>query len=303
MEPNTLAAAAAAASCGAGVAVPDLAPVDEEAAEKQFEVRLSPTRYTLFRLDGVTFSTFVRRAKLQRPFDAKFSAWMRDACEAVVVKYRFDACFCGSDEMTFVWHPQPLGPDGVVRSMRFLGRVTKLCSVLAGEATAAFLQAVAADSPDVLKLRPCFDCRVWQVDTLAECHRALHRRQLYTLRNARMMYAQAHFSHSALQGVSSAAAAAMVPAKHGPAAAFEAFVDEFTRIGGWCTLAPAERTVDTRAGPVVVNRPVIKWESVFNPHGAIVELAAKRKPHHASSATPKSMVGDDAGDDAGDDPQ
>jgi hypothetical protein len=181
--------------------------------------------------------------------------------------------------------------------MRCLGRVTKLCSVLAGEATAAFLEAVAVDSPEVLKLRPCFDCRVWQVDTLAECHRALHRRQVYTLRNARMMYAQAHFSHSALHGVSSAAAAAMVPAKHGPAAAFEACVDEFTRIGGWCTLALCARTVVSKAGPVVVNRPVIKWESVFNPHGAKVELAFKRESPHAARTTLKSNAG---GDDARD---
>jgi tRNA(His) 5'-end guanylyltransferase len=139
--------------------------------------------------------------------------------------------------------------------MPYSGRVLKLCSVLAGSASAAFAAALMGGTeprPDLLRLMPAFDCRVWQVPTPAQALQGLHVRQVYVLKNARMMYAQHHLSHRALQGVSSKAAAQLVVAKLGPDHAFEAKVPEAVRVGTYGLWVPT--VVEGRDAPLVRNK-------------------------------------------------
>ena len=238
-----------------------------ETDEKMFERKLDTNLATVIRLDGVNFSSFVRAVQCERPFDPGFTAWMTATLQALMTSFRFHAGFCGSDELSLVWFPahqwhlcakvsEPVGgggggvegptltlpppvPDPDAASKFVLpygGRVLKLCSVLASKASAAFLQAAAAHFAHdrarldaVLARQPAFDCRLWQVGSCRAALEALHLRQVYTLKNARMMLAQHHLPAKALHGVSSRAAADMVAAAKG--IRFEDAVQDAVRIG------------------------------------------------------------------------
>lgn len=255
--------------------------------EKMLETVLDPSLTTVFRLDGVQFSSFVRAAGCARPFDPHFTSWMTSTFETLMTSFRFHAGFCGSDEMSLVWYgvkerhfctspsgaryasasasatsegvpmpcPEKRKPaDPATFVMPYSGRVLKLCSVLAGKASAAFAAALmeGTDPEDLLHLMhlmPAFDCRVWQVPTPADALQGLHVRQVYVLKNARMMYAQHYLSHKALQGVSSKAAAQLVAEKFGADHAFEAKVPEAVRVGTYGFWVPT--VVEGRDGPLV----------------------------------------------------
>lgn len=255
--------------------VADFGPV---LAEKTLEARLDPALTTVFRLDGVNFSAFVRAAKCVRPFDPQFTAWMTKTFQALMTTYRFHAGFHGSDELSLVWYgvherhlstttttaapaadataaPTAAPTDPATFVLPFSGRVQKLCSVLAGKASAAFAAALMEGDhprPDLLRLMPAFDCRVWQVGTPREALAGLHLRQVYVLKNARMMYAQHYFPHKALEKVASKAAADLVATKLGADHAFEAAVPAQVRVGVYGLWAPT--LVAGRDGPVMRNK-------------------------------------------------
>ncbi len=224
--------------------------------EQMFESRLDRNKTTIFCLDGVNFSSFVKSAGCTKPFDANFTAWMLQTFETMMSMYRFHAGFTGSDEMSFVWfaasdrHRRAAKTEEETEAkseapkcgdfeLPYSGRLQKLCSVLASKASAAFL--LAATTPTlgskVLDLMPAFDCRVWQVDTADQALTALHLRQVYTLKNSRMMFAQHYLGHKRLLGVSSSEAVRAVQAETG--VKFEDVADEGVRIGTYAVWVPS----------------------------------------------------------------
>lgn len=264
---------------------------------------LDPCRFTIFRLDGHSFSRFVRTEKLKRPFDATFSGAMKATCVALFEEHRFHKAFVGSDEISLVW--LPFSADQLTKgaTLPFSGRTQKLVSLLAGLASVAFYKSFALERGAPPESLPHFDCRSFQVDTAEEAEEALSERQLFTLKNSRMMLAQAHFSHAELQGVSSAQAVELLRVKKG--IDFNAEVDVFNRIGGVLSRVLRDKTTvvpdGARKGEVVTfTRSVLEWTYGMIPRPAAGAVACSASPPKSlggagSTVEPGSACGVDEG--------
>jgi tRNA(His) 5'-end guanylyltransferase len=69
------------------------------------EQKLDPRKYTLFRLDGHTFSKFVRKFKMNLPFDSNFTATMKNTAAQCIDYFNAFIGFVGSDEITYALKP------------------------------------------------------------------------------------------------------------------------------------------------------------------------------------------------------
>ena len=87
----------------------------------------------------------------------------------------------------------------------FGGRFQKLCSVVAGLATARFVKDAVRLWPErCARQLPVFDARVFEVPNRDEAAAALVWRELDATKNAVSMAARAHFPNARLQGKTSA---------------------------------------------------------------------------------------------------
>lgn len=161
-----------------------------EAVEDQ---RLDPHLPIYARIDGRTFSTFTRG--MARPFDPDMTAAMVATCSALVERTHARIGYTQSDEVSLVWLA-----DGEAEPL-FGGRVQKLCSVLAGLATAAFT-ATLLKSPlaSYASKLPHFDCRVVGLPSRTEAANMFLWRQMDAQKNAVSMAARSLFSHRSLHG-------------------------------------------------------------------------------------------------------
>lgn len=157
------------------------------------------------RIDGRGFSKFTRG--MDKPFDALMSAAMIETTKYLVQHTGALVGYTQSDEISLVWK----APD-YKSSIFFNGKITKMTSVLAGLATAAFNKAIRDWQPYEDRL-PCFDARVLQLPVDYEAANMLLWRTVDAERNAVSMLAQAHFSHSELQRKSQRDMHAMLEAK------------------------------------------------------------------------------------------
>lgn len=69
------------------------------------EQKLSPLKYTIFRLDGHGFSRFVKQFKMKLPFDPHFTMAMKNTAEECFNYFKFFIGFVGSDQITFAMKP------------------------------------------------------------------------------------------------------------------------------------------------------------------------------------------------------
>lgn len=165
--------------------------------------RLDPTKVTIARIDGRSFSKFTKGFK--KPFDEIVTNAMNDTTAALVKKTHADIGYVQSDEITLIWREQadPLS------SMFFDWREQKLVSVLASIAAAEFnwnmienlLEGKSQHQTKIQIVRPHFDCRVWSVPDRGEAANTLLWRAQDARRNGISSFAQQHVSHKALQGL------------------------------------------------------------------------------------------------------
>jgi tRNA(His) 5'-end guanylyltransferase len=135
---------------------------------------------------------------MNRPFDSAMTHAMIETCSALVEHFHARIGYTQSDEIGLVWLF-----DGECQDPLFGGRVQKLCSVLAGYATAAFTAACLRDRrlrEDYLGRMPHFDCRVLSLPDKTEAANMLLWREQDAYRNAVSMLAQSRFSHKQLHG-------------------------------------------------------------------------------------------------------
>lgn len=150
------------------------------------------------RLDGRSFHTFTRG--LARPYDERLSKLMIATTSYIVRQTHAKIGYCQSDEISLYWDtPDP--ETGA--TFMFDGKYQKLCSVLAGMASAYFTSQLRDCIPEKANQIPIFDCRVWNVDNLHEVYLNYLWRQDDAIKNSISMAAQANFSHKALHGVGS----------------------------------------------------------------------------------------------------
>lgn len=147
--------------------------------------------YTLLRLDGRAFHTYLRNA--DKPFDMPFIADMATVAEALCDEISGAAfAYHQSDEISI------LLTDFATPQTQpwFGGVVAKQLSVSASLATAVLNEM----RPD---RRALFDARVFTISDPVEVANYFLWRQRDAVRNSISMAAQAHFSHTRLHGVSS----------------------------------------------------------------------------------------------------
>lgn len=252
---------------------------------------LDPSRYSVFRLDGHCFSSFVRNEKLAKPFDDHFSRCMRESAELLFDEFRFWRAFCGSDEITVVW--QPLTEEQLSRgaTLPFAGRTEKLVSLLAGFTSVAFYRAFAKEKNTAAL--PHFDCRWFQVATEADAMDALIERQGFTLKNARMMFAQTFLSQKQLNGVSSSEAVKRI--KEVFFRDFDADVVAYNRIGGFLSRVDVECAFVIPAGrrkgdPITCTRSAAKWSFSWGGPNTGIDIPLCESRLESRSTPPQEAV-------------
>jgi tRNA(His) 5'-end guanylyltransferase len=161
---------------------------------KQYEAATRSTlprrTFTVIRVDGRCFSSFLRRA--DKPFDATVITAM-DAVTAALCKEISGAVFgyAQSDEASI------LLTDFAAPGTQpwFAGGVQKMASIAASVATVAFNDAYPGSG------RALFDARVFTIPDPVEVANYFLWRQRDCVRNSISVAAQAHFSHKRLHRV------------------------------------------------------------------------------------------------------
>lgn len=176
------------------------------------------------RIDGRGFSKFTKG--MTRPFDAEFHACMVATTSYLVEKTNAVIGYTQSDEISLLWY---LDGENPAQEMMFGGKVQKLCSILAGMATARFNHAVLASSEEFAKNAeklPHFDARVFELPTKIEAANAILWRVLDAERNSVSMAAHHHLSAKRLHGVSRVG---MVELLRDKGVTFEDYPEQFKR--------------------------------------------------------------------------
>jgi tRNA(His) guanylyltransferase len=148
----------------------------------------------LARLDGRAFHTFTR--DLKRPYEHGMSVAMIETARYLVQEMNALVGYTQSDEITLAWFESSQS----MSDYAFDGRFQKLASVLAGMASTKFFQLVLQHLPSKAKETPHFDCRVWQVPTLADAVDVFVWREDDATKNSVTMAAGAYYSDSELDG-------------------------------------------------------------------------------------------------------
>ena len=162
--------------------------------EARFAPRLMPLLPTLVRIDGKNFHRFCQG--LKRPYDENLSEAMKATTAYLMNETRAVVGYTQSDEITLCFY----SADPKSQTY-FNGKMQKLVSVLAAEASVCFNSLLPIFLPTKADLFPVFDCRVWQVPTLCEAANVFVWRELDATRNSVEMLARFHYSHRELLGV------------------------------------------------------------------------------------------------------
>lgn len=183
--------------------------------------RLMPGLPIMVRLDGRSFHTFTRG--MPRPFHEPMSRSMIETARYLVEETHACFAYTQSDEITLAYWS-----DDLRNTPMFDGRVQKLCSVLAGMATAKFNQEVVQRMPEKAKLLPVFDARVFNMPNLDEMVNCVLFRALDCAKNSITMAASAYYSHKQLHGKNSSDKHEMLYAKGVNWANYPAFFKDGT---------------------------------------------------------------------------
>lgn len=143
------------------------------------------------RLDGKAFHTFTRNMK--RPYEPRLSSLMVATTSYLVEQLHARIGYTQSDEISLFWYitdPKSELPFG--------GRYQKLCSVLAGLASAYFNKNLGKFLPEKENNVVCFDCRVWQVPSMLEIIDNFVWREDDATKNSISMAAATYYSHKEL---------------------------------------------------------------------------------------------------------
>jgi tRNA(His) guanylyltransferase len=145
------------------------------------------------RIDGRAFHTFTRG--MDRPYDDLMTRLMIDTTKYLVQETNACMGYTQSDEITLAWHV--LDPKAQIW---FDGRITKMVSQLAAQATLWFNRRLAELAPEYLDRLPTFDARVWNVPDRTEAANVFVWREWDATRNSLSMAASCCYSANELHG-------------------------------------------------------------------------------------------------------
>ncbi len=152
---------------------------------------LDQTLPICIRLDGRGFSSFTKG--MDRPFDVKMQNLMKETTLQLVKVSNAIIGYTQSDEISLILHCNPESQS------YFGGRVQKICSSLAADASVYFNSRLPEFFPERINRFPTFDCRAWNVPSKMEACNTLIWRELDASKNSIQMAARSLFSHRSLQ--------------------------------------------------------------------------------------------------------
>ena len=161
--------------------------------------KLLPATPVVARLDGRAFHT--KTAKLNRPYDVDFIMCMKAVTLALMKEFNCDMGQTHSDEISLYWINGMKNGTEPERQFLFDGTIFKLCSVLASQTTAFFIQHM---SDTLLKkfnaYDAVFDCRVFNVKKFSVCKAINDNRIRDALKNSVNQMAHHYLRESDLFG-------------------------------------------------------------------------------------------------------
>ncbi len=154
--------------------------------------RFLPMLPVYARIDGRNFSALTRG--MDRPYDIAMSGAMIRTTERLVEETHARIGYTQSDEISLVWLAEE-----AKSSIFFDHKISKMTSILAAYATAAFILALQEGRhAAAAKKMPHFDCRVFQLPNRTEAANVFLWRELDATKNAVSMAARAVYSHREL---------------------------------------------------------------------------------------------------------
>lgn len=155
--------------------------------------RLMPLVPIVARVDGRAFHSFTRG--MQRPFDPTFCEAMFRTAMHLAKETNACMVYAQSDEITLAWHS-----TSSKSQIWFDGRVSKMTSQLAAQATLAFYRATLEIMPEYADRMPSFDARVWSVPNRTEGANVFVWREWDATKNSISMAASSVYSDKQLHG-------------------------------------------------------------------------------------------------------
>lgn len=155
--------------------------------------KFMPLLPILARVDGRAFHSFTQG--MARPFEPRLSQAMIDTAAWLASESNACMAYTQSDEITLAWYSTDIRSQ-----VWFDGRIAKMTSQLAAQATLRFYLAVRERMPEYADRLPTFDARVWQVPNTVEGANAFLWREMDATKNSVSMAARAAFSHKQLHG-------------------------------------------------------------------------------------------------------
>ena len=159
--------------------------------------RFLPLLPVCARLDGKGFHKLTQG--LDRPYDTRFVELMRRTTAYLVQETQACIGHTQSDEISLVWYS-----DEYKSQIFFDRRIQKMVSVLASMTTAFFNAHLTKHLPEKTGILALFDCRVWQVPTLAEAANTFLWREFDAAKNSISMAARHYYPHEVLHKKTSA---------------------------------------------------------------------------------------------------
>lgn len=162
---------------------------------KQYEMayageKIATDHHICVRLDGKNFSNFTR--KLVKPFDSRLTDAMVTTMNHLVKTANAKLGYTQSDEIS-LWIPIP---EFEGTEVYHCGRIQKICSLLASEATIVFNTWLQDAVPEYKDRFARFDCRVWGLPDKEHVADAFKWRMMDCVRNSVSMASHHLLGHS-----------------------------------------------------------------------------------------------------------
>jgi len=167
---------------------------------KQYESVTTAQRFkqedvVIARLDGRSFSSFTRTLKKRGPFHSGFTDTMKAVTQHLVEAYNPVIGYTQSDEITLVFI------NGSKSEHPFGGRVFKIQSLMAADASVYFGSLLPVNMPEKIGTQPVFDCRCFTVPSKKEAYECIVWRRQDGYRNAVSTVAREYFSDKELHSI------------------------------------------------------------------------------------------------------
>lgn len=153
-------------------------------------IKLNPRLHTIFRLDGVNFSRYLKQLELNKPYDVRLTNSIMETGIECFNTFAFSLCYVGYDEIIYYLKPVTKEEEDNGIEYDFSGRIQKMVSMLAGKVSVIFYAKLIKyfSYENLLKDFPYWECKVLQFNNFNEISETLHNRMGSTLKNSRTLF-------------------------------------------------------------------------------------------------------------------